>query len=389
MQPWQEPELEEIRSRHAQFAVKELVGGSSTTSESTGFSREQWRTCADLGVLGGCLEEKYGGGGLPLTHLVAAYEGLGYGSNQGGLIFGLCSQLLSLQMTLQMTGSPQLKERYLPGLISGRLIGAHAITERGAGSDAFSIQTAARREGERFRLSGSKAYVTAAPDADLALVFARTSDEAGPFCLTAFLVDLGWNGVSRGEVFHKAGLKGIEMGELPFEEVPVPMDHVVGAEGGGVGILAESTGWERALLPSTLLGPMQRSIDSCTEWARKREQFRRPIGAFQQVSARIANMVVRHQICRQTVYDMAARLQQSATVHPLTQQAAIVKLFVTESAIQVQLDALQVMGVRGYLEESNVQQDLKDSLAGTLWSGTSETLRNTIARFAGLPTTNS
>ena len=134
---------------------------------------------------------------------------------------------------------------------------------------------------------------------------------------------------------------------------------------------------------------MQRSIDSCTEWARKREQFGRPIGAFQQVSSKIANMVMRHQICRQTIYDMAARLQRSSTVHPLTQQAAIVKLFVTESAIEVQLDALQVMGVRGYLEESPVQQDLKDSLAGTLWSGTSETLRNTIARFAGLPTTNS
>ena len=179
------------------------------------------------------------------------------------------------------------------------------------------------------------------------------------------------------------------MGELHFDGVPVPIDHVVGAEGGGVGILAESTGWERALLPATLLGPMRRSIDGCTEWARKREQFGRPIGAFQQVSARIANMVMRHQICRQTVYDMAARLQQSTTVHPLTQQAAIVKLFVTENAIQVQLDALQVMGVRGYLEESPVQQDLKDSLAGTLWSGTSETLRNTIARFAGLPTTSS
>ena len=386
MQPWQEPELEEVRGRHVLFAERELV---ATSSAPAGLSREQWRACADFGVLGGCLERKYGGSGLPLTHLVAVFEGLGYGSNQGGLIFGLCSQLLSLQMTLQMTGSPQLKGQYLPGMISGELIGAHAVTERGAGSDAFSIQTVARREGECFRLSGSKAYVTASPDADLALVFARTSEEPGPFCLTAFLVDLRWEGVSRGEVFHKSGLKGIEMGELHFDGVPVPIDHVVGAEGGGVGILAESTGWERALLPATLLGPMRRSIDGCTEWARKREQFGRPIGAFQQVSARIANMVMRHQICRQTVYDMAARLQQSTTVHPLTQQAAIVKLFVTENAIQVQLDALQVMGVRGYLEESPVQQDLKDSLAGTLWSGTSETLRNTIARFAGLPTTSS
>ena len=386
MQPWQEPELEEVRSRHASFAEKELVAGSEA---SDGLSREQWRACAGFGVLGGCLEKKYGGSGLPLTHLVATYEGLGYGCNQGGLIFGLCSQVLSLQMTLQVTASPQLKERYLPDMISGKLIGAHAITERGAGSDAFSIQTTARQKGECFRLDGSKAYVTAAPDADLALVFARTSEEPGPFCLTAFLVDLGWEGVSHGEVFNKSGLKGIEMGELNFDGVPVPMDHVVGAVGGGVGILTESTGWERALLPSTLLGPMQRSIDSCTAWAREREQFGRPIGAFQQVSAKIANMVMRHQICRQTVYDMAERLQQSATVHPLTQQGAIVKLFVTGTAIQVQLDALQIMGVRGYLEESTVQQDLKDSLAGTLWSGTSETLRNTIARFSGLPTANS
>ena len=219
MQPWQAPELEEIRSKHVSFAEKELVAGSSPS----GLSREQWRACADFGVLGGCLEKKYGGGGLPLTHSVAVYEGLGYGCNQGGLIFGLCSQLLSVQMTLQRTGSPQLKERYLAGMISGQLIGAHAITERGAGSDAFSIQTVARREGECFRLSGSKAYVTAAPDADLALVFARTSEEPGPFCLTAFLVDLGWEGVSRGEVFHKSGLKGIEMGELHFDGVPVPI----------------------------------------------------------------------------------------------------------------------------------------------------------------------
>ena len=384
MQPWQELELEEIRKRHARFAEAELTNTGKAAAPDGGFSLEQWQACAGFGLLGTSLDEEYGGGGQPLTHLVAAYEGLGRGCDQGGLVFGLCSQFLSVQMTLQRTGSTKLKELYLPGMISGDL-GAHAVTERGAGSDTFSMETFADRENGRFRLSGSKAYVTASPNADLALVFARTSEQTDPFCLRAFVVDLTWKGVSRGEVFHKAGLKGVEMGELIFNGVEVPEDHLVGALGGGLGILSESTGWERALLPSTLLGPMQRSVDDCTEWSRERRQFGRPIGTFQQVSAKIADMIVRHEICRQSVYDMAARLQESASIQPLIQQAAIVKLFVTESAIQTQLDALQVMGVRGYLEESLVLQDLKDSLAGTLWSGTSETLRNTIARFAGLP----
>jgi alkylation response protein AidB-like acyl-CoA dehydrogenase len=150
-------------------------------------------------------------------------------------------------------------------------------------------------------------------------------------------------------------------------------------------VLAESTGWERGLLLATALGPMARTIDECVLRAKTRKQFDRPIGAFQQISAKIANMIMRHRICRQVIYDMASRLGNGQSIHPHAQDAAIVKLFVSENYIQVQLDAVQIFGVRGILLEYPQQQDLRDSISSTIWAGTSETLRNTIAKFAGIP----
>lgn len=385
MQPWQDPEIEVIRRRHAEFARSELEGDAAERDRAGEFSRERWRACAELGVLGTCIGAEYGGAGAPVAHAVAAFEGLSYGCRDGGFVYALASQLFGIELTLQLMAGDEVKRGYLPRLVAGDLLAAHAFTEEDSGSDAFSMRSTAREDGDGFVLSGVKRYITNAPHADVALVFARTAEERTPFGLGAFWVELGWPGARRGAEFDKVGLRTVHMGELAFDEVRVPAAHAVGGARGGLRVLGASTGFERALLLAVALGPMARAVDECRARARTRRQFDKPIGAFQQVSARIADMIARQRIARQVVYDMASRLDAGKSIHHLVDDAAIAKLFVSEAYVAVELSALQVFGVRGYLLESFAQQDLRDALSSTIWAGTSETLRNLVARYAGLP----
>lgn len=317
--------------------------------------------------------------------MTAAYEGFGQGSTDFSVLFALAAHLLSVQMTIENWGGDAVKDEYLGKMADGRLISAHAVTEEVAGSDVFAMETTAVSEGSYYRLRGRKTYITSAGEADLALVFARTARQAGPFSLSAFVVDLTEPGVTRGRQFKKLGLQEVDMGELVFDDVQIPANHRIGTEGAGFGILSESTTWERALLPVTLLGAMRASIEECVNWSRKRLQFGQPIAGFQQVSSKIADMTSRYQVSRQIVYDIAAHLGAEGSGRRLAEKAAIVKLVASENAVLVQRDAVQIMGVRGYLADSLVARNLCDALGSTLWSGTSETLRNTIARLVGLP----
>jgi alkylation response protein AidB-like acyl-CoA dehydrogenase len=217
------------------------------------------------------------------------------------------------------------------------------------------------------------------------LVFAKTRRERDPFGLTAFMVDIDWPGARHGASFEKMGMRTVHMGELLFENVRVPASHVVASVGAGLRVLVESTGYERAVLLATALGPMARAIEACVERSRTRKQFDRPIGAFQGVSSRIADMIARHHLCRLAIYDMASKLGEGVSCARHSQDAAITKLFVSENFIKTEMDAMQIFGVRGYLLEHFVQQDLRDALSSTIWAGTDETLRNTIAKLAGVP----
>lgn len=385
MQPWENTELEQLRETTSTWAARTLAGESARRDRDGEFSRERWKLCAEQGLLGTCVSPELGGGGKPVTHAVAALEGLGHGCDDGGFVYAIVSQLFGICMPLQLHASEELKRKYLPKVIAGELMLAHAFTEEDSGSDAFSMKTRAEQTKTGWRLSGKKSFLTNAPSADVALVFARTAEGRSPFGLTAFLVDLSWKGVSRGREFEKAGLRTVHMGELLFEDVEIPNEHVVSRPGAGLQLLVESTGWERAVLLTAALGPMMRTVEECVERARTRQQFGKAIGAHQQISAAIADMIMRQRMCRMAIYDMASRLGAGVSTRSLMQETSMTKLFVSENYVQVQLAALQIFGVRGYLQESPIQQRLRDAVSSTIYAGTSEILRNIIARTAGLP----
>ncbi len=384
MQPWQDPELEHIRSKYFEFA-NNLNGDTESRDKEGDFSLERWKEVADFGFFNLLMPENLGGQEVPVTHAVAAMEGLGQGSKDGGFNYALCNQLCGLQVTLKMFASDFLKQKYLPDLMSGKSLAAYGFTEETSGSDAYSMESVAVEEEEGFRLSGNKCYITNSPYANLAIVFAKTSETRSPFSLTAFLVDMEWEGASHGREFDKMGLRTVRMGELKFDNVLVPKDHIIGIKGGGLRVLTESTLWERAILIATALGPMARGLEACIERTKSRNQFDKPIGAFQQISAKVANMIMRYKLSRQVIYDIASKIGKGTSLQPHSQEAAIAKLFVSDNFINFEMDAMQIFGVRGYLHESFAQQDLRDSLSFNIWAGTSETLRNTIAKLAGLP----
>ena len=385
MQPWQDPEIEEIRKKYLLFASENLSGDSQKRDYQGDFSLKRWRQVTDFGFLRQLMPTNIGGQEMPVTHVVAAIEGFGEGSLDGGFNYAICNQLCGIQMTINMFGSDELKSKYLPDLMSGKSLAAYGFTEQTSGSDAYSMETTAVEQGDSFILNGTKCYLTNSPFSNLALVFAKTSPGRSPFSLTAFLVDMDWEGATHGREFDKMGLRTVRMGELVFDNVEVPKSNIVGMKGGGLRVLTESTLWERAILISTALGPMSRGLKSCIDRAKARTQFDKPIGSFQQISSKIANMIQRYKLSRQVVYDMASRLGTGTSLQPHAQDAAIAKLFVSDNFVQFELDAMQIFGVRGYLLESFHQQDLRDSLSFNIWAGTSETLRNTVAKLAGVP----
>ena len=203
--------------------------------------------------------------------------------------------------------------------------------------------------------------------------------------LVALLVEMRWDGASHGKTFEKAGFRTTPMGELFFDGVRVPNGNAIGGKGGGLRSLLESAAWERSILLANALGPMARTIDECVKRSKTRMQYGKPIGSHQQISSKIADMIARYRISRQLVYDIASRLGNGGSLQRHLQDVSICKLYVTESYVQNQLAAVQIFGVRGILMDYPYQQDLRDSIGSTIWAGTSESLRNTIAKMSGVP----
>jgi hypothetical protein len=388
MQPWQDASLEQTRQRFREFARDQLAGAGDAWRQrdrDREFSRERWRKCCEMGVLGLSMSKEYGGHALPFGHTIAAIEGMCEGCRDTGFFFAMSSQISGIQLALQTTGSAELKKRWLPELIAGRQVACLGFTEDTAGSDVFSIQTRAREVDGGFVLNGQKSFTTNSLDSTCCLVFARTADKKSPFDFTAFMVDMAWKGVSHGEPFDKATLRTCSMGRLNFDEVFVPRDHVIGTVGGGLNVLKFSIGWERIMLMAICIGPMTRVLRETVQRAKEREQFGKPIGQYQQVSAKIADMVMRQRVARVMVYDLAGRLTQAGgAIGNFLQDVAVTKLYVTESCIQLMLDATQIWAGRGVCHDWPIQQDMRDALSSTIWAGTSETLRNTIAKLEGV-----
>jgi hypothetical protein len=312
---------------------------------------------------------------------VLVMEGLGYGSHVNGLIFSLNAQLWSVELPLVKFGTPEQKQSYMPGLISGELVGVHAITEPESGSDAFSMRARAERRGDDYVLSGTKQYVTNAPIADVMLVFAAHPDRSPMAGISAFLIETGTPGMTVTHHMDKMGLRTSPMAEVVLDECVVPAANRLGPEGAGTAIFNSTMVWERSCILAGALGSMQRQLEASVSYARERKQFGEPIGNFQAVAGKVADMYLRLEAARLLVYQAAWLGQQGAAA---TAQAAAAKLFTSEAWVASSLDAVQLHGAYGYMTESGVERDLRDAVASTIYSGTSEIQRVILARMLGL-----
>lgn len=371
-----------LRDSIVRFAEGALNEGVAERDRTQTFSRELWRQCAQIGLQGLPAPAAFGGSEAdPLTCAIAL-EALGYGCRDGGLVFSLCAHMLACVVPVSKHGTPAQHERYLRGLCDGTLVGAHAITEPDSGSDTFSMRTRAERVDGGWRLSGTKTFISNGPVADVVVVFAITDPGKGFHGgVTGFLVERGVSGFNPGQSFEKMGLRTSPVGELVFDGAFVPDDAVLGTVGGGAAVFATAMDWERTLLVAAHVGTIERLLETAVAYARTRRQFGQAIGKFQAVSHRVADMKVQLEAARLLTYRAASRLGVSRSV---SMDAAITKLFVSESLVKAALDTIQLHGGNGFMVEYDVERALRDAVGATLYSGTSEMQRNIIARWLGL-----
>lgn len=370
-----------FRDQVIKFAQRELGAGLLKHNGVSSFARQAWQKCAKLGIQGLLVPQDYGGAGADTTTFIVAMEALGYACHDNGLLFSLSAQILSCQHPLVRFGSEEQKQRYLPGLCSGALIAAHAMSEPGSGSDAFSLSTSVRREGDCFVLNGSKTFVTNAPIADLFLVFASVDKAKGFAGLCAFLVDRGAPGLTVAKSLHKMGLNTSPMAEVYFADCRVPASAMLGKVGAGMAVFNAGMELERSLILASALGTMQRNLERSIRHARERRQFGRPIGKFQAVSHRIVDMKLRLETARLLMYRLGSMIDHG---QPIGLDSALAKLYVSESFLESSQEALRIFGGYGFMADYEVEADVRDAFGGILYSGTSDIQRSLAARYLGL-----
>lgn len=365
--------------KFAQGALNERLHERDRDQE---FSRELWRECAKVGLQGLPAPEEYGGTALDALSTAIALEAFGYGCRDGGLVFSLCAHLLACVMPVTKHGNETQKKKYLTGLCDGSLIGAHAITEPGSGSDTFAMRTRAERDGSGWRINGSKTFISNGPVADVAIVFTVTDASKGFHGgLTAFLVETSHPGFSVGRKMEKMGLRTSPVGEISFQDMRLEEEQVLGTVGGGSAVFGTAMDWERTLLVASHVGAIERLLETSVTYARTRSQFGQSIGKFQAVAHKIADMKVQLEAARMLTYRAAWRLDHARNS---SMDASIAKLFVSESLVKAALDTVQIHGGYGFMMEYEVERTLRDAIGGTIYSGTSEMQRNIIARWLGL-----
>ncbi len=371
----------EFKKSAIRFAQKSLNEGMIERDRNAVFSRELWKKCADFGIQGFSFPERYGGNNADILSTMLLMEGLGYGCKDSGLIFAINGQMWSVQMPILRFGSDPQKDKYLPKLCSGEWIGADSITEPDSGSDAYSLRTTARLEGQSYILNGTKTFCTMAPMADVFIIFATVDKKKGFMGVTAFIVERGYAGFRVSKDIDKMGLRTAPFAELIFEECKVPVENRLGKEGNGSAIFDDVIEWERSCILASLLGGMERQLERCIKYSKERKQFGKAIGKNQSIANKIVDMKVRMETAKLILYKVAWMKKAHGKA---TMEAAIAKLYLGESWIQSCLDAVQIHGGYGYTTEYELERDLRDSVAGTIYSGTSEIQKNIIARYLGL-----
>jgi isovaleryl-CoA dehydrogenase len=366
---------EQLRDTVRAFTSDEIAPIAAEIDRTNEFPRDLWPKLGALGLHGITVEEEFGGSGLGYLEHVVAMEEVSRGSASIGLSYGAHSNLCVNQ--IRRNATPEQKRRYLPKLISGEHVGALAMSEAGAGSDVVSMKLKAEKKGDRYILNGTKFWITNGPCADVLVIYAKTDPAGGPRGITAFLVEKGFKGFRTAQKLDKLGMRGSDTGELIFEDCEVPAENVLGEVGKGVNVLMSGLDYERAVLAAGPLGIMQAAFDVVIPYVHTRKQFGEPIGSFQLVQGKLADMYTTMNACRAYVYAVAKACDRGETAR---KDAAGAILYASEKATQIALDAVQLLGGNGYINDYPTGRLLRDAKLYEIGAGTSEIRRWLIGR---------
>ena len=368
-------EIEEVRESVQRFAADRIAPLAEEIDRTNDFPAHLWAELGEMGLLGITAPEEYGGAGMGYLAHAVVMEEISRASASVGLSYGAHSNLCVNQ--IKLNGSDEQKAKYLPKLITGEHVGALAMSESWAGSDVVSMRLRADEENDAFVLNGTKMWITNGPNADTLVVYAKTDAEAGPRGITAFLIERGMEGFSTAQKLDKLGMRGSNTCELVFEDCRVPKGNVLGGVGQGVRVLMSGLDYERAVLAAGPLGIMQACMDVVLPYVHEREQFGTPIGEFQLVQGKLADMYSTMNACKAYVYAVNAACDRGETTR---QDAAGCILYAAEKATQVALDAIQLLGGNGYINEYPTGRLLRDAKLYEIGAGTSEIRRMLIGR---------
>ena len=367
--------IDMLREQTRNLVDAELAPRAAQIDRENQFPQEMWRRFGDMGLLGITVPEEYGGSGLGYLAHVVAMEEISRGSASVGLSYGAHSNLCVNQ--INRNGTPEQKAQYLPKLISGEHIGALAMSEPNAGSDVVSMKLRAERRGDHFVLNGSKMWITNGPDAHVYVIYAKTEPELGPHGITAFIVERDWAGFSRSPKLDKLGMRGSNTCELVFNNVEVPVENILGQYNGGVKVLMSGLDYERVVLSGGPTGIMQSCMDVVVPYIHDRQQFGQSIGEFQLIQGKVADMYTQLNASRAYLYTVAQACDRGETTR---KDAAGVILYTAERATQMALDAIQILGGNGYINDYPTGRLLRDAKLYEIGAGTSEIRRMLIGR---------
>ena len=357
------------------FAQQEISPRAEDIDRTNTFPRDLWPKMGELGLHGITVEEEFGGSGLGYLEHCLAMEQVSRASAAVGLAYGAHSNLCVNQ--IRRWGTPEQKRRYLPRLISGEHVGALAMSETGAGSDVVSMRLRAEKKGDCYVLNGTKMWITNGPHAEVLVVYAKTTPEAGSRGITAFLIEKGMNGFSTAQKLDKLGMRGSDTSELVFTDCEVPEENVMGPLDGGVGVLMSGLDYERVVLAAGPLGIMQNAMDIVLPYVHERKQFGQPIGSFQLIQGKLADMYTTMNAARAYVYAVAQACDRGETTR---KDSAGAILYAAEKATWMALEAIQILGGNGYINDYPTGRLLRDAKLYEIGAGTSEVRRMLIGR---------
>lgn len=337
-----------------------------------------WKKCADFGLLGLPVGEKYGGLEESLSNIIAIMEGIGLGSKEIGIMFSVNAHIWACVSPILQFGTEEQKDKYLPPMIDGTLIGAHAASEQEAGSDVWSMKTTYKEVKDGFILNGTKTFVTNSPFADLYIIFARKENTIGMKGLSCFIIDKRTDNIEIGKIIEKMGLELSPFTTIYINDCFVPSDRLLGKENQARKIFNYSMELERPFIFVFQIGLMERQLNECFEYAQKRTQFNQTINKFQSISNKLADMKVRLEASKLLIYKVVHELSQKKNTYL---SSSIAKLYVSEALVANSMNAMEIFGGYGYVKEYGIEQNLRDSLASKIYSGTSEIQKNIISRL--------